>query len=226
MTLHEVAWLKAEEAARAVTGASGLRRVGDAQLSFGGWLMAASIISALAAGSAAAQEVNEVFLDASYLGAPTEWCPADKGVPLVVKMDGPDIVEGPKNFPKTVKERKGTSVRIVDGENTASFMRPGVLAAPDAPVIGRFSAEFQTCDSAWRSGQVTGHWRVIGTDGSNIGSGAFENENVGSFHQPFFRKFSGLSDATHATFGDQRFFTAGRPETKITEMFLAKPGKE
>ena len=226
MTLHEVAWLKAEEAARAVTGASGLRRVGDAQLSFGGWLMAASIISALAAGSAAAQEVNEVFLDASYLGAPTEWCPADKGVPLVVKMDGPDIVEGPKNFPKTVKERKGTSVRIVDGERTASFMRPDDFAAADAPVIGRFFAEFQTCHSVWRSGRLAGSWRLTGTDGSDMGSGVFDDDYAGSLYLPFFRSVSGSSEAHYATFGDLRLFTAGTPETKITEMFLAKPGKE
>ncbi|MGB5558516.1 MAG: hypothetical protein WBN04_10950, partial [Paracoccaceae bacterium] len=83
------------------------------------------LASVLAAGSAAAQETNQVLLDATYLGAPTEWCPVDAGVPLVVKMDGPDIIEGPKAWPRTVKvNRGGTVSRVVTGENTESFKRP------------------------------------------------------------------------------------------------------
>ncbi|MGB3313315.1 MAG: hypothetical protein WBB85_02790 [Albidovulum sp.] len=185
------------------------------------------LASMLAAGSAAAQEANQVVLDATYLGAPTEWCPADAGVPLVVKMDGPDIVEGPKAWPRTVKVNRGGNLQIVHtGENTASFNRVEDFGDEEAEVIGRFSADFRTCLSAWSSPRLTGTWSATATDGAELGSGTFENDYYGNIHLPFFRSVSGPSEAHYATFGDRKFFTAGRPETKITQTFAAEPDKE
>lgn len=183
--------------------------------------------SLLAAGSAVAQEPNQVFLDATYLGAPTDWCPADAGVPLVVKMDGPDIVEGPKAWPRTVKVNRGGNVQIVHtGENTASFNRPEDFGGPNAKVIGRFSAEFRTCHSAWPSHRVTGDWRQTATDGAVMETGTFEDVSFGNIYLPFFRPVSGPSKAQYAKFDDLRLFTAGKPETKITQTFAAEQDKE
>lgn len=183
--------------------------------------------SLFAADSTAAQEANQVFLDATYLGAPTDWCAADAGVPMVVKMDGPDIIEGPKAWPRKVTVNRGGNVQIVHtGENTASFNRPEDFSGPIAKVIGRFSAEFRTCHSAWSSPRLTGRWRMTATEGGDLSSGTFEDERNFSFNLPLFTPVSGLSQIRYAKFGDQTLFTMGRPETIITQTFAAEPDKE
>lgn len=185
------------------------------------------LASVFAAGSAAAQETNQVFLDATYLGAPTDWCPADAGVPLVVKMNGPDVIEGPKAWPRTVKVNRGGNLQIVHtGENTASFNHPEEFGGANAEVIGRFSSEFRTCHSAWHGARLTGTWKLTAPDGGELESGRFEDENSASLHLPFFRSVSGPSRAHFARLGDRQFFTADWPETKITQTFAAEPDKE
>lgn len=180
-----------------------------------------------ATGSVAAQEPNTVFLDATYLGAPTDWCTAEAGVPLVVKMDGPDIVEGPKAWPRTVKVFRGGELQIVHtGENTASFIRPDDFVGASAEVIGRFSAEFRTCHSAWHSPRLSGTWSVTTTDGGDLGSGSFEDDPSRSLHLPFFSPLGGPSKVHFARFGEQRFFTADQPATEITQTFAARSDKE
>jgi hypothetical protein len=180
-----------------------------------------------ATGSVAAQEANTVFLDATYLGAPTDWCTAEAGVPLVVKMDGPDIVEGPKAWPRTVKVFRGGDLQIVHtGENTASFIRPEDFGDASAEVIGRFSAEFRACHSAWQYPRLTGSWRLTRADGETMNSGTFEDAPPGILHLPFFHPVGGPSKAHFAEFGDQRFFTVDQPATEITQTFAAKSDKE
>jgi hypothetical protein len=188
--------------------------------------MAALVGSLLTAGSASAQEANEVLLGAAYLGAPTDWFPADAGVPLVVKMDGPDIIKGPKEFPRMVTERRGSSVRVISGEFTASFNHSEDFVGPNAEMIGRFSAEFRTCLSPWSTPSATGTWRLSGNDGVDLDSGAFENESLFLIYLPFFRSVSGPSNAHYAEFGDRLLFTAGSPKITTTQTFLAKPDKE
>ena len=178
----------------------------------------------LAAGSAAAQEPNQVFMDATYLGAPTDWCPASAGVPVIVKMDGPEIIAGPQDLPKSVRERAGNKIRrVVNGKHTASFWSNIEI---DQNVVGRFAAEFKTCYGLWGTHRVTGSWRLIGLDGSDLDSGAFEDVPVYSFYLPFFSSVSGPSSARYAKFGDRLLFTANRPETTTTQTFAAEPGKE
>lgn len=185
------------------------------------------LTSLLAAGPATAQEANKVFLDATYLGAPTDWCPVDAGVPLVVKMDGPDIIERPKAWPRTVTVNRGGMVsQVVTGENTESFKRPEDFEGPNAKVIGRFSAEFRTCHSAWRNPRPTGSWRLTATDSGELVSGTFEDYIFGGLHPPFFRRVGGATKGHFARFGDQQFFTAGELETTITQTFAAEPDKE
>lgn len=185
------------------------------------------LASVLAAGSAAAQGVNGVFLDATYLGAPTDWCHADAGVPMVVKMDGPDIIKGPKQFPKTVIEKRGGNARTVfTGENITSFNRPGEFSGANAMVIGRFSAEFRTCLSPWGGPKASGSWRLTGTDGTDLGSGSFEAERFSSFALPFFTPVAGGGDVLYAKLGDRMLLTAPRPKTTITQTFAANPNKE
>ncbi|MFZ1726037.1 MAG: hypothetical protein WBO29_09205 [Albidovulum sp.] len=185
------------------------------------------LVALPAASPVTAQEANKVMLDATYLGAPTDWCPADAGVPMVMNMDGPDIIEGPKGWPKTVKVNRGGDLQIVHtGENTASFNRRDDFAGPNATVIGRFSAEFQTCYSPWSTPRFTGRWRLTASDGANIGSGEFEDARYGGMYLPLFRHVSGPANAQYAKFGDRMLFTATRPETMITQTFAAEPDKE
>jgi hypothetical protein len=192
-----------------------------------GVVKSAFFASLLAAGSAAAQEANELFLDATYLGAPTEWCIATAGVPMTVKMDGPNIIKGPDEFPRTVRERRGSSVRVINGANTASFHHTEDLAGPNAEVSGRFSAEFRTCFSPWSAAIATGTWRLSGNDGSDMDSGSFENETLFlPIYFPFFRPVSGTSNAHFAQFGDRLLYTASEPRVTTTQTFLAEPDKE
>lgn len=190
-------------------------------------VVTASVVASLfAAGCAVGQEASEMFLDATYLAAPTDWCPANAGVPMVVKMDGPDIIQGPSTFPRKVVERRGSSVRVITGENTGSFNRPEDFAGPNAEVIGRFSAEFQTCFDPWSTPLATGTWRLSGIDGSDMESGSFENESLFPIYSPFFSSVAGSSIAHYAQFGDRLLFTAGQPVPTITQTFLAQPDKE
>jgi hypothetical protein len=191
-------------------------------------VLKASVLAFLVAGSSAsAQEANRVFLEATYLGAPTDWCPADAGVPLVVKMDGPDIIQGPKAWPRTVKVYKGGEIsEFVTGEHTDSFKRPEDFEDSSAKVIGRFSAEFRTCHSAWASPRPTGSWRLTAPDGRQLSSGMFEEYLFSYLYPPFFRPVGGASKANFADFGDQLFFTEGPLKTNITQTFAATPDKE
>ncbi len=204
------------------------RATGDAVAKRRWGLVNTSLVASLhAAGPAASQDVSEVFLDATYLGAPTDWCPIDAGVPMVVKMDGPDIIKGPKQFPRKVTVNKGGSVsEVYTGADTDSLNNADDLAGPNAEVIGRFSAEFQGCVSAWNTTSITGTWRLSGGDGSDKESGSFENESIYGFDLPLFRNVSGPSKARYAQFGDRLLFTAGEPKVTITQTFLAEPDKE
>ncbi len=176
---------------------------------------------------AAAQADNTVNLDATYLGAPTDWCPSNAGVPLVVTMDGPDIVEGPKGWPKRVKVTKGGQVsNTISGENTTGFIQPEDYQGPFAKVVGRFSAEFRVCHSAWSALRLTGSWRLSSRDGGQALSGNFKDMSSIGLTPPFFLPAGGTVKAEFAKFGDATFFTAGRIKTNITENFAAKPDKE
>lgn len=191
-----------------------------------GVLLASAVAFSFASGLAAAQGTSEVLLDAKYLAAPTDWCPADAGVPMTVTLDGPDIIKRPNQFPTTVRERRGSSVRVINGANTASFNHPEDIAGPNAEVIGRFSAEFRTCFSPWEIPTLTGSWRLVAKDRANMDQGSFEAEYLGELHAPFFRAVSGSSTAYYAQFGDRLLFTAGQPMHTITQSFLAEPDKE
>jgi hypothetical protein len=188
---------------------------------------AAFLASVVAASSAAAQEASEVSLDATYLAAPTDWCPANAGVPMAVKMDGPDIINGPKEFPRRVRVNKGGRIsEVYTGEDTDSLNNSDDLAGPNAEVIGRFSAEFQGCLSAWSTTLIMGTWHLSGSDGSDKESGSFENERLFGFDLPLFRRVNGPSKARYAQFGDHLLFSAGDPKVTITQKFLAEPDKE
>lgn len=178
------------------------------------------------AGMAAAQQGNEAFLDATFLAAPTDWCPADTGIPMVVKMDGPNIIEGPQTLPRQVRERRGASVRTIHSLDTASFNNPEDFIGPNAKVVGRFSAEYRTCFSPWTIPTATGSWQLSGNDGSDMEAGVLEDEVITDFNFPFFRSVAGSSNARSAQFGERLLFTAGAPDFTTTQMFLAKTDKE
>ena len=177
--------------------------------------------------AAAAQDTGTVRLEVAYLADPTEWCPADKGVPMTVTMNGPDIIRGPEDFPRGVKIRRGSEVSFVDGENTHSFSRDEDFVGPNAEVIGRFSAEFQSCFSAFGNNHASGSWTLVGLDGVESETGTIEDEYLSfSLSGPFFRPVTGSPEVYYAKFGDFRLFTAARPVAETTQTFLAEPAKE
>jgi hypothetical protein len=181
----------------------------------------------IAAAAASAQDAGTVHLDVAFLAAPTEWCPADKGLPMTASMDGPDIIRGPGDFPRGVTVRRGSEVTYVDGENTISFARDEDFVGPNAEVIGRFSAEFQACFSAFGDNRASGGWAVEGLDGVVAETGTFEDEYLFlSLSVPFFQPVAGSPKAHYAKFGDFRLFTAARPVAETKQIFLAEPAKE
>jgi hypothetical protein len=176
---------------------------------------------------AAAQDAGAVQLDVAFLAAPTDWCPADKGVPMTASMDGPDIIRGPGDFPRGVTVRRGSEATFVDGESINSFARNEDFVGPNAEVIGRFSAEFQSCFSAFGDNRASGSWTLVGLDSVVSQTGTFEGEYLSfSFDGPFFRPVTGSSKAYYAKFGDFRLFTAARPVAETKQTFLAEPAKE
>jgi hypothetical protein len=181
----------------------------------------------IAAATASAQDAGTVHLDVAYLAAPTDWCPADKGVPMTVEMDGPDIIRGPEDFPRGVTVRRGSEVTYVDGENTNSFARDEDFIGPNADVIGRFSAELRSCFSAFGDNRASGSWTLVGLDGVISETGTFEDEYLSfSLSGPFFRPVAGSPKAYYAKFGDFRLFTTARPVAETKQTFLAEPAKE
>lgn len=189
---------------------------------------AAFVFGMACAGPAFAKDVVGLVLDVTYLAAPTDWCPADAGVPMTVKMDGPDIIRGPSEVPRKVLERRGGSLSITHiAENTASFNRSDAFEGPNAEVIGRFSAEFQACFSAIEASLATGTWSVTGPDGREIATGVLESEPLGfPLSAPFFQPVSGPVKAYYTQIGDQLLFTPSKPDPKTSQTFLAEPDKE
>ena len=181
----------------------------------------------IAAATASAQDAGTVHLDVAFLAAPTEWCPADQGVPMTVEMDGPDIIRGPGDFPRGVTVRRGSEVTYVDGEKTNSFARDEDFVGPNAEVIGRFSAEFESCFSAFGDNRASGSWTLVGLDGVVSETGTFEDEYLSfSLSGPFFRPVAGSPKVHYAKLGDFRLFTAARPVAETKQTFLAEPAKE
>lgn len=168
-----------------------------------------------------------MVLDVTFLAAPTEWCPASNGVPMTVTMDGPDIIRGPEAFPRKVKVRRGGDVMIADGENIAAFNYAEDVLGKSAEVIGRFSASFEACISAFSESSAKGNWTLKGPDGAIMETGAIDDRTLSlPLITPFFRPMSGPPDAYFAQFGERVLFTSGRPEAKTKQTFLAQPDKE
>ena len=181
----------------------------------------------IAGAAASAEDAATVHLDVAFLAAPTDWCPADKGLPMTATMDGPNIIHGPGDFPRGVIVRRGSEVTYVDGENTNSFARDADFVGPNAEVIGRFSAEFQSCYIAFGDNRASGSWTLVGLDREVSQTGTFEDEYLSfSFDGPFFRPVTGSPEAYYAKFGDYQLFTSARPIAETKQTFLAEPAKE
>ena len=171
----------------------------------------------LAAGSALADGDNDVFLDATYLAAPTEWCPAEEGVPVVVQMDGPDVIEGPAEWPRKIRVRRGGAAVEVDaiGEDIEA----------NAPVIGRFSANFRGCQTPWTVPRVSGVWKLMNESGSVIETGEFTS-GWSLAGQTLFRRVNRTSKSHFADLGDRVFYTAVEPEIMTNQTFAAETDEE
>src|SRR5690606_22330818 len=140
-------------------------------------------------------------------------------------QDGPEIIEGPRNWPKRVKVRRGSDIHIVDAANTVS-LGPGQHETDPTP-IGRFSAEFRSCRDLLGRLRGTGSWRLTASDGSALDAGTFEDIDIFGFNYvPFFRSIPGASDLHFAEFGERRLITADKPIVTTTQTFAAEPDKE
>lgn len=178
-------------------------------------------------GPAFAQDTSAVLLNVTFLPAPTDWCPADAGVPMAVTMDGPDIIQGPEDLPRTVKVRRGSDVTFVNGENINSFNRAEDFIGPSADVIGRFSAEFQSCFSAFGDNRANGKWTLKSLDGAIADSGPIEDQFLYfPLNQPFLERMAGPSGAYSIKFDDRRLYVAGGQDVQTTQIFRAEPDKE
>ncbi len=146
---------------------------------------------------------------------------------MTASMDGPDIIRGPGDLPRGVTVRRGSEVSYVDGGNINSFARDEDFVGPNAEVIGRFSAEFQSCFSAFGNNRAKGSWMLVGPYGVVSETGAFQDEYLSfSFGAPFFDPVAGSPKVRYAKFGDFRLFTAARPVAETKQTFLAEPAKE
>ena len=191
----------------------------------GWWLFVTSAFFFIVGGPVAAKEANEITLAATYLGAPTNWCPANAGVPVVIKMDGPDIFATPEDWPRTVRVRRGGKVSTVSSEEyTTSLKRD--RDAFDTRVIGRFTAEFRACQDPWTTPRVEGRWLLKASDGSELDAGDLHDARLGPFSLPFFRSAGRGQDIYYAKFGDCTFFTASLPNVTTSQTFAAGTQKE
>jgi hypothetical protein len=187
-----------------------------------------AVIAAMIPGApAVAQDSGEMLLDVIFLAAPTDWCPADAGVPMTVAMNGPDIIQGPEDFPRKVMVRRGGDVTMVDGENIISFKRAEDFAGQNAEVIGRFSAEFRSCVGAFGDTRANGTWTLKDLNGAIAEAGLIDDQFLSfPLSAPFFHPVTGTPEAYYAKFSDFRLFTAARPVAKTKQTFLAEPAKE
>jgi hypothetical protein len=190
-------------------------------------LRAILVTSFLAASPVYAEAADRMKIGLSYLATPTDWCPANAGVPIAVTVDGPDIIRGPGDRRRGVTVRRGSEVTYIDGENTNSFARDEDFVGPNAEVIGRFAAEFQSCFSAFGDNRASGSWKLVGLDGAVSETGTFEDKYLSfSLSGTFFRPVAGSPKAYYAKFGEFRLFTAVRPVDETKQTFLAEPAKE
>ena len=152
-------------------------------------------------------------MHATYLAAPTDWCPASEGVPLVIAMDGPDIINGPDDWPPKVRVRRAGE----PGDTQINGDRIDL----DGPVIGRFSAKLRGCQSPWRHLHLDGTWTLADANGSPLKSGVVK-EYWGQPTLLFFRRINRSSDAYFAKIGEDLLYAPERPQVTATQMFTAE----
>ena len=168
------------------------------------------VLMSLLAMPVSAQEANEIIYRATYLGAPTEWCPTGDGVPVILSIDGPDIFEVSTEKANWVRERRG-------GEGRVERAFVGKKFDEGAKTIGRLGGEFRACQNPWRS-RWKGAWHVTGSTGE-IASGTYDENWAPQFRFPPVERAyeratrkSSQSATRFLALGDRTFFTHGEPE--------------
>lgn len=179
---------------------------------------------ALCGMSAHAQERDVVHLHARFLDTPTQWCPADKGVPIVETMDGPDV-KGfiPRERNHFVRIRRGTS-----GLNDDEQTKDDAFYKTQSPASsGRFHAKANICFSLYGS-DGSGEWEV--RDGSKIISkGVFQTGDIQRTNMKRWRSpvpYFEYNRVHYFELDDEViFFAASSVETKRTTEAFASPAK-
>ena len=197
---------------------------------------------ALSTGVACAEGQDTVRIHASFQSAPTEWCQADQGVPVIVTVSGLTVygmADAAAELPLQVKvrrggqptervevgrvgvaelrSRRGTEVSTVEGLGLRSF-KPRI---DELTRLGTLFSETQRCHGLWHVPSGTANWRVENDDGETVMSGRDR-----SFREAFGH-VGGTGDFPRAfKIGDQVFVAMQEPEFVRTTEAFASPAEE
>lgn len=201
-------------------------------------IVAPFLVPLLAAGSATAQPANEVSLHAAFLSAPTEWCPAEKGVPVLLSADGPEV-HASANFQQSaiVRIRRGgvgteevevspleiDELRSGRGVERVSTTRlyPRV---EEAEPLGRLSATFRICETFWSKEITSGVWTITAPDGTVVRSGETSRKYMWGAEHPLLNLLGRFPKA--AQLGDETILILAEPLIHKTTETIGSPTEE
>lgn len=204
-------------------------------------LPAAFAIMALLPGPASGEagDGDVVKIHVAYLDGPTEWCPADAGVPAVMTADGPAVFVGVEIAERSeVEVRRGVGIteRVEVGRPSVSQtrIRRGVdtqivrwpfRRTDEATLLGRLRVDIEFCQSFASQAVSSGTWRILAPDGTVVRTGNVEQRYMDTWHSHplfgYFRRFpAGIE------LGGQKVIVMREPETVRTmEAFVSVPGE-
>lgn len=190
---------------------------------------------ALPLSSAHAEDANLATVHARALSAPTEWCAADAGVPVIVTVDGPELYAGEylDRPPTVVKVRRGAdSIERLEltgpgpHENRvgrgSDFQTVGRIypREEELRLLGRLRAEVRICDGIWTGGPGSASWSVVGSGGAVVRSGQTTVRSPLYFSHPFFDSSRRYPQAIEV--GEDTLFVMSEPRiTKTMEAFVS-----
>lgn len=203
---------------------------------------AISLMVALVPLSLAAED-GVVTMHERILAAPTIWCPANAGVPVVFSVDGPDVhIEnlrenrynsvivrrgnadrqlvdvGPISSVE-IRRRRGTQIETLDTRNFSAIDQRDADLIP----LGRLSFEMNVCQSLWSTSYVSGFWKIVAEDGSVARSG---KTTTPPLYPGLNQLFYSGSFPKAFKIDDQFYFVNERQEYIRTTEAFASPAEE
>ncbi|MEM9707278.1 MAG: hypothetical protein AAF871_00680 [Pseudomonadota bacterium] len=169
----------------------------------------------LAAPLPALADGNTMIVVATYLTGETEWCPAERGIPVRLSVDGPDVrvIDKVKLGTGRYVERRGVERTVLQRDPRKA---PGAEEIVANSPIGRFIGEFEICDSLFRSrGSAT--WSVK-RDGSTLAGETGARITLGTlvYGAPYFRPVEIGAEVLKASMENQLLESLGPVEITRT----------